>query len=93
MVQVMDTVAMVAVLDTMAIVVAILVPAMGVVLVVITILAGFFVPLMQTALISMVKVASILILAAGISSGKIYLYGFNKSSQVAFTNNYNGGIR
>jgi len=41
----------------------------------------------------MVKVASILILAAGISSGKIYLYGFNKSSQVAFTNNYNGGIR
>jgi hypothetical protein len=47
-------------------------------------LAGFFVPLMQAVLISMVKVASILILAAGISSGKIYLYGFNKSSQVAF---------
>jgi hypothetical protein len=92
MVPGMDTVAMVAVPDTMAIVV-ILVPAMGVVLVVITILAGFFVPLMQTALISMVKVANILILAAGISSGKIYLYGFNKSSQVAFTNNYNGGIR
>jgi hypothetical protein len=74
----------VVVLDTVAIVVAIIVPAIEVILVVITMLAGFFVPLMQAALISMVKVASILILAAGISSGKIYLYGFNKSSQVAF---------
>jgi len=81
------------VLDTVAIVVAIIVPATEVVLVVITMLAGFFVPLMLAALISMVKVASILILAASLSSGKIYLYGFNKSSQVALTNNYNGGIR
>ena len=72
MVPGMDTVAMVAVPDTMAIVVAILVPAMGVVLVVITILAGFFVPLMLVALISMVRVASIIILAAGISSSETW---------------------
>lgn len=70
MVPDMDTVAMVVVPDTMAIVVAIIVPAIEVVLVVITMLAGFFVPLMQAALISMVKVASILILAAGISSSE-----------------------
>ena len=74
----------VVVLDTVAKVAAIIGSAMAVVLVGITMLVGFFVPLKLAVLISTVKGASILILAAGISSSEIYLYGFNKSDQVAF---------
>jgi hypothetical protein len=74
----------VVVLDTVAKVAAIIGSAIMVVLVDMVTVVTFFVPLKLPVLISTVKGASILILAAGISSSEIYLYGFNKSDQVAF---------
>jgi hypothetical protein len=74
----------VVVLDTVAKVAAIIGSAIMVVLVDMVTVVTFFAPLKLPVLISMVKGASILILAAGISSSEIYLYGFNKSDQVAF---------
>jgi outer membrane protein OmpA-like peptidoglycan-associated protein len=51
---------------------------MAVVLVGVVTVVTFFVPLKLPVLISTVKAASILILAAGISSSEICLYGYNK---------------
>ena len=57
---------------------AIFVPAMAVVLVVITMLLGCFVQLKLVVLDTEAMVVAISALAVDIGSSEIYLYGFNK---------------
>ncbi len=64
------------VLGTVAKGAAIFVPAMAVVLVVITMLAGFFAQLKLVVLDTVAMVAVISALAVGIGNSEIYLYGF-----------------
>jgi uncharacterized membrane protein len=66
----------VAVLDTGEMVAAIFVPAMAVVLVVITMLVGCFVQLKLVVLDTVAMVVVISALAVGIGNSEIYLYGF-----------------
>ena len=66
------------VLGTVVMVAAIFVPARAAVLVVITMLVGFFAQLKLVDLAVMAMVAVISALAVGIGNSEIYLYGFNK---------------
>ena len=63
---------------------AIFVPAMAVVLAGITMLVGCFVQLKLVVLDTVAMVVVIFVVPVGIGSSEIYLYGFNKSEQVAF---------
>jgi hypothetical protein len=66
----------VVVLDTVAMVAAIIGPAMEVVLAVITILVGCFVQLKLVVLDTVAMVVVIFVLPVGIGNSEIYLYGF-----------------